>query len=289
MLPVSFEQGSTEWLKWRMGGLGASDAVVVMGASPWKSRKELWREKVSQTTRDFDTSRMKRGRDLEPIARAEAEVTFQRTFAPGCFECVEHPFIKASLDGFSDDGLILEIKCPGEADHKLAMNGKVPPKYEWQLLHQMLVMKTDRVCYYSYDGQAGKAVWYQRDEEKAQMLLDELCSFWDCVLQKKEPTLHENDVHEVTNPLWLADAKRLVIIENQIRQLNEEKAALKNALITHGPEHKRVKGGGITLTRCMRAGQIDYSLVPSLKSIDLNAYRKQAQPAYYFQIEQVNE
>lgn len=286
MIPISFEQGSREWLQWRMEGLGASDAVIVMGASPWRSRKELWREKVSKTLRDFDTKRMKRGRDLEPLARSEASITFQRTFEPGCFQSAHYPFLKASLDGISPDGTILEIKCPGEADHKLAMQGKVPPKYEWQLLHQMLVMDADRVCYYSFDGQTGRAVWYRRDQDKIDLLFDELSKFWQCVIEKREPPLHENEVHEVDDPIWVKDAERLVVIENELRVLQDERTGLKNALIAHSPDLKRVKGGGITLTRSMRQGQIDYSKVPNLQSVDLNAYRKEPQVAYYFQIEQ---
>ena len=33
-----------EWLEARKGGLGASDAGAYMGASPWKSNEQLWKE-----------------------------------------------------------------------------------------------------------------------------------------------------------------------------------------------------------------------------------------------------
>ena len=39
---INLEQGTYEWLEWRMGGLGASDAPVVMGVSPYSTSRTLW-------------------------------------------------------------------------------------------------------------------------------------------------------------------------------------------------------------------------------------------------------
>ena len=36
------------WLKLRNSGLGGSDAAVILGANPWKSRLALWAEKTGQ-------------------------------------------------------------------------------------------------------------------------------------------------------------------------------------------------------------------------------------------------
>lgn len=60
-----------EWLEWRKLGLGASDAPVVMGVSPWKTRHQLWLEKTGQKV-DEPTNQyiLDKGHAMEPKARA---------------------------------------------------------------------------------------------------------------------------------------------------------------------------------------------------------------------------
>jgi len=38
----NLRQNSTDWHDWRRGGLGSSDAPVVMGNSPWMTPRKLW-------------------------------------------------------------------------------------------------------------------------------------------------------------------------------------------------------------------------------------------------------
>ena len=40
------EQGTTEWLNWRKGVIGASDAPTIMGENPWRSPSYLLKEKL---------------------------------------------------------------------------------------------------------------------------------------------------------------------------------------------------------------------------------------------------
>src|SRR6266404_2041612 len=66
-------QNSKEWLAWRTSGLGASDAPVIMGVSPFTSQFELWLEKTGLGEREaFNPNAVKamaRGTLLEPEAR----------------------------------------------------------------------------------------------------------------------------------------------------------------------------------------------------------------------------
>lgn len=39
-------QNREEWLKERTQGIGGSDAGCIVGANPWKSARQLWREKT---------------------------------------------------------------------------------------------------------------------------------------------------------------------------------------------------------------------------------------------------
>lgn len=131
---IDMEQGSPEWLALRKTKITATDASVIMGANPWKTKSQLYQEKLSDDPPKPPNARMQRGVVLEPIARALF-----------CFKTGHHMIPKvivrgwamASLDGINDRDEILEIKCPGEKDHSLAMRGQIPEHYFPQLQHQM--------------------------------------------------------------------------------------------------------------------------------------------------------
>lgn len=44
---IELDQRTDEWLMWRSQGIGASDAPVIMGVSPWSDPVSLWMEKRS--------------------------------------------------------------------------------------------------------------------------------------------------------------------------------------------------------------------------------------------------
>lgn len=43
-------QNTQEWEKFRLQKIGASDAPIIMGVSPWKTPFQLWLEKTGQIT-----------------------------------------------------------------------------------------------------------------------------------------------------------------------------------------------------------------------------------------------
>jgi putative phage-type endonuclease len=129
------EQGSGDWLTWRRGGLGSSDIPIIMGVSPWRTPHQLWQEKTKKIeAKQFSNFAIERGNRLEPKARAMFELLMDESFPPFVAEHPEFPQFRVSLDGWSEGlSAILEIKCPGEADHTKAKNGEVPEKYIWQV------------------------------------------------------------------------------------------------------------------------------------------------------------
>ena len=42
---LNLDQKTQEWLIWRAQGIGASDAPIIMGVSPWSNIIALWRDK----------------------------------------------------------------------------------------------------------------------------------------------------------------------------------------------------------------------------------------------------
>ena len=159
------EQGSQQWLQWRKKRVGASDAPVIAGVSPYKSIGQLWEEKLGIRSDEEPNEHMIRGKEMEEEARQCAEKILGKNFFP---HVVGHPKLEwmfASLDGETmEHDAIIEIKCPGGKDHAIALKGQVPEKYVPQLQHIMSVTGYDEIFYFSYRDGSGKIIRHARDE-----------------------------------------------------------------------------------------------------------------------------
>src|SRR5690606_34059824 len=144
---INLIQGSSEWLILRKSKITATDAPIIMGESPYKSKKELYLEKIDPNFELKSNDRMRRGTDLEPVARQMFILTTGVYVEP---RVVLKEWAMASLDGIDETGkIIVEIKCPGIKDHEKALNGHVPDHYFAQLQHQMYVCDVDKSFYFS--------------------------------------------------------------------------------------------------------------------------------------------
>lgn len=139
-----------EWLKARTQGIGGSDAGCIVGANPWKSARQLWREKSGIVTPPdiSDKPAVQFGKAAEQHLRALFLLTYP------AFSCEYHefrmyandrlPFIFATLDGELTDAEhrrgILEIKTTTiqTARQWDEWDGKIPQHYYIQILHQFL-------------------------------------------------------------------------------------------------------------------------------------------------------
>ena len=140
-----------EFVQARKNYIGASDAAAIMGVSPWTSIYQLWEDKLGLAPDRPDNYAMKRGRELEPVAREAYTLFTGNVVAPKQVFHAEIRFMMANFDGLSQDlSVAVEIKCPGEKDHGLAKEGLVPEKYLPQLQHQLAVIGLDELDYFSY-------------------------------------------------------------------------------------------------------------------------------------------
>ena len=262
-----------EWLEWRKKGLGASDAPIIMGVSPWKTAFELWLEKTGQKKSETSNFAMERGNKLEPKARAYYEAEHDIDMPAQLFEHPKKTYIRASLDGWNaEKQLILEIKCPGKDDHKTAIDGIVPEKYYPQLQHQMLVTGAKMAHYFSFDGTKGVTVKVDRDEEYIKKLEKKLDEFWNFVTTKTPTPLSEEDYLHIEEPLMQAKLCELKAIKIKIDELKENFEKLKTE-ITSAMLHPRIKYNGVKIAKVIRKGSINYSKVPELKCLDLEQFR----------------
>lgn len=262
------KQGSEEWLDLRKTKITATDASVIMGVNPWKTKYQLYNEKISQMNNTFVNERMQRGVDLEPIARDLFNIQTGLNMQPAV---VIKDWAMASLDGLSECGkYLVEIKCPSEKDHSIAASNKVPDHYYPQIQHQMYVSDVQLAYYYSFDGADGIIVEVERDEEYIAKMIDEEKKFYDLLINRTPPP---EDYIERKDDLWTKCANNWKLTVCQIKHLEQLEDELRKQLIFLSGE-SNAKGAGISLCQIERKGNIDYSKIPELRNVDLEKYRK---------------
>jgi putative phage-type endonuclease len=181
---LDFEQSTEEWLSWRRQGIGASDAPVIMGHSPWQKESELLLLKTGRKTEAPANQAMQRGKRLEPLARL-AYVNYTGVdVVPMCVQSLAYDWMRASLDGLSPDGgHVVEIKCPGEKDHQLADSGIIPEKYYAQLQHILAVTGLAEISYWSFRFDHTVLLKIKRDDSFITGLIEKEAAFWARVCQ----------------------------------------------------------------------------------------------------------
>jgi len=183
-IKLNFEQSTEEWLSWRRQGIGASDAPVIMGHSPWQKESELLLLKTGQMKERPANGAMQRGKRLEPLARLAYVNHTGIDVAPMCVQSLAYAWMRASLDGLSADGRhVVEIKCPGEKDHQLADSGFVPEKYYAQLQHILAVTGLAEISYWSFRFDHTVLLKIKRDEIFITGLVEKEAAFWARVCQ----------------------------------------------------------------------------------------------------------
>ena len=139
-----------EWLESRRQGIGGSDAGCIVGANPWKSARQLWKEKTGADKPDdiSDKPAVKFGKEAEQHLRALLLLTYPASSGEyrelRMYANDRLPFIFATLDGELTDADgrrgILEIKTTTiqQAKQWFEWDDCIPQHYYIQILHQLL-------------------------------------------------------------------------------------------------------------------------------------------------------
>ena len=271
----NLEQNTPEWEEMRKDKIGASDAPIIMGVSPWRTPYQLWQEKLSLIAPRQNYA-MARGHQLEPKALELLEQKTGLLFHPVVKIHAELHWMIASLDAVDvEDKCIAEIKCPGEKDHSVAVNGSIPEKYFPQLQHQMEVAQVEFAYYFSFDGTDGVLLKVYRDDDYIKNLINTEKEFYECIQELSAPSLTERDYQTVDSPEWLNIASKWKHVTSQLSALEAEEKKLRESLISLSG-NQNSKGGGIAVMKGMRKGSVDYKKIPELRSLNLDAYRKES-------------
>lgn len=156
------EQGSPEWLKARAGkftGSRFADLMATTKTGPAASRKNLivtlaLERLTGEPEVTFQNDAMRRGSELEPLARGAYEAQTGELVETVAF--LQHatlPFVGVSPDGLLGADGLLELKCPA-SQHKHAdalFSGAHAAEYRWQVQGQLWVAERAWCDVASYD------------------------------------------------------------------------------------------------------------------------------------------
>jgi putative phage-type endonuclease len=270
---VRLVQGSQEWHQHRLHHRNASETPAVLGVSPWLTAYQLWQIKTGRARQREVSSAMAHGTRLEPQAREAYEQLTGLVMEPLVMVDGEY---SASLDGITLNGeLIVELKCPKSRDSKLlqdARSGRVPIHVYWQLQHQLMVSTAELAHLYVYDGNNG-ILLEQRPEASAWDTIRQAWDrFTDLVRTDQSPLLTERDTVVCMDAEWVTAAREYV----EIKKLADDTAAALDAAkqqLVALARHSSESGGGVSVSRFMKIGAIEYKRIPELASVDLDRYR----------------
>jgi putative phage-type endonuclease len=272
-------QGKPEWLALRKKHITATDANIIMGVSPWKTKLELYNEKKSDLPPTPPNERMQRGLDLESVARdyftaITGIILLPKDDPRNVVFHKDYPWMMASLDGISECGqYTLEVKCPGQKDHEIALKEKIPEHYYPQNQHQIACARPKQHFYLSYTGSDNVLLKIAPEEDYIQKMIHEEKKFYDLLINNTPPDISQDDFIYRDDDIWFDASERWKILNKQLKDLEKEEEEARNRLIQIS-NSINTKGCGISLSQVTRKGNIQYEKVEALKNIDLEKYRK---------------
>lgn len=276
---LKLDQGNDEWLEWRDTGLGASDTPVIFEVSPWKTRLQLWEEKLGIRENDNDNTYIfSKGHEFEEIAREMYEEKTGKFVEPACIESEEYPWLLSSLDGITmEQDRIAEIKYLGKEDYDNAKNGVVPEKYIPQVQHQLLATdgKVD-ICdfiVYNEDEDDIAIVEVEADKEIQDKIIEKGKKFWDMIQDRKAPKATDRDIVEKKDKKTKKAVKEYSKAKEEYDRAKEAVKQAKKRLYELAGDNS-IKCNGVKVRRYYRKGRVDYKSIPELEEVNLSEYRK---------------
>ncbi len=193
-----------QWLWWRKKGIGGSDVAAALNASPYRTARELYFDKigVEPVVEGADKSiTFQIGHLLEDVvAQIFAKKTGFTVFEDHwMYQHPLYPFLIADVDRFIElpngKRAILECKTAHFDMMCKWANGAVPRHYEMQVRHYMAVMNID-VAYIAclFSNNENDFVWQriERDIDEEENTILQLESFWNNnVMARVEPPFVE--------------------------------------------------------------------------------------------------
>jgi putative phage-type endonuclease len=259
------------WLEARRSGLGSSDAPVALGLSPWRSRLQLYAEKIGVEPEAEAGEPAYWGSILEPhvLERFAKETGRTVTRAGVLLRSRPRPWQLATLDGQQFDAArgvgpgFVEVKCT-------SLGGRwdegVPPYVTAQVQHQLAVTGyTWGSVAVLFNGRDFHWVDVERDDGMIAWLNEAELAFWRAVekLEPPDPLGTDDDrktiarlFPEATNPdplvldgSWLDLDERRDEIQTEAKRLGAEELEIENRIkLAIGEHAAAILPNGVTYT-----------------------------------------
>ena len=179
------------WLEERRKGIGGSDVAAIMGLSPWKTAYQVYQEKRKEVEDWGGNSLTDWGKRMEPAIRQwYSDQTGRDVRLPDkIMYHPQHPFMLASLDGFTDDGRVVEIKTARSGkDWGEPETNQIPDYYAVQVHHYMIVTGFQVADIpVSIAGSSPSLYIVEADKEIAEMIIEACAKFWERVQSGNPP------------------------------------------------------------------------------------------------------
>jgi putative phage-type endonuclease len=177
-------------------GIGGSDAAAIVGMDPWRSRLDVYREKIGTAEERPATPQMQRGRLLESVVVEQyAKLTGKKVRRQPQRAHPSYPFIIGNIDrqilADEQDGTgLLEVKCPNMRVFMRYVREGLPAHIVVQGQHYLGIYDYEWMSYAIFNADLWKLVHFEvrRDDAFIAKLFAEEISFWrDYVEKRVEP------------------------------------------------------------------------------------------------------
>lgn len=238
-----------QWHLDRQKGIGGSDASTVLCINPWKSRLQLYHEKVDEIKQEniiTDNVRFDLGHILKPyIAKKYTEKTgrllieIDPSLPPKSH--LDYPFMLANIDR----GIIKsERPTPGILEMKtkgafIDWHGEdIPPYYHSQIQHYMSVYNYQWGSFAVLDFNKFEITVtdVERDNDFIENLIIEESKFWDLVQNKTPPEIESTkacsdwfkDYYSESEPVIidLSNNEQATILADTLKEIKASKKEL---------------------------------------------------------------
>jgi putative phage-type endonuclease len=186
------QQGSDAWKTFRGKGIGSSDIGTILGVNPYKTIYELFLEKTGQVVPEDISNKyyVKRGTQLEPVARNIVNDTMLKRFEPAVFMHDTHDFMRYSSDGYEfEQNEIIEIKSMGLRNHSKVVESNQIIDYYYPQIQWGLMISKAHVCWFiAYNPEHDKNIImipYEPDLQLFSKMEKAAMIFWDMVSTNK--------------------------------------------------------------------------------------------------------
>ena len=279
-----------QWLEERRKGVGGSDIAAIMGLSPFKTAYQVYREKRKEVEDWQGNDLTDWGKRMEPAIRQwYSDQTGRDVRLPEKIMYHEkYPFMLASLDGFTDDGRVVEIKTArsgkkwGEPE-----TNQIPDYYAVQVHHYMTVTGFQVADIpVSIAGGSPSLYIVEADKEISEMIIEAAANFWERVQtgNPPEPTTYADAVSRfgrvksdgsiIATDELLHSIAGLRNIREKIKEFEAAEEETKARIII------ALGDQADTLIDSSGAALVTYKLANSRKSFDAKAFEKDDPTTY---------